>query len=109
MLQGYQEKKASRALAGSKGLLGLTAVREKRGMLDQRVPEVPFLLYICVPLFFILTLPFNARLEISCDEVVRLLTATPSYKQRWNFPSVTQYFQCHLVLHLEPVLLKCTR
>lgn len=44
MLQGYREKKASRALAGSKGLLGLMAVREKRGKLDRRVPEVPFLL-----------------------------------------------------------------
>lgn len=74
MLQGYREKKASRALAGSKGLLGLMAVREKRGMLDQRAPEVPFLLFF---LFFILTLLFNARLEISSDEVVRLLTATP--------------------------------
>ncbi|TWW68540.1 hypothetical protein D4764_19G0003380 [Takifugu flavidus] len=70
-LMGYREKKASRALAGSKGLLGLMAVREKRGMLDQRAPEVPFLLF-----FFILTLLYNARLEISSDEVVRLLTAT---------------------------------
>lgn len=109
MLQGYREKKASRALVGSKGLLGLTAVREKRGMLDQRVPEVPFLLYICFTLFFILTLLFNTRLEISCDEVVRLLMATPSYKQRWNFASVTQYFQRHWLLHLEPVLIKRTR
>lgn len=102
MLQGYREKKASRALAGSKGLLELTAVREKRGMLDQRVPEVPFLLYIWFTLFYILTLPFNARLEISCEGVVGLLTATPSYKQRWNF-------QRQSGLDLEPVLIKRTR
>lgn len=49
MFQGYWEKKASKALAGSKGLLGLMAVREKRGMLDQRDPEVPFLFYIFTP------------------------------------------------------------
>lgn len=46
MLQGYQERRESRALAASKDLWGLMAVKEKRGMLDQKVPEVSFYVFI---------------------------------------------------------------
>lgn len=71
MLQGCQERRASRALAASKGLLGPMAVKEKRGMLDQRVPEVSFPVLI-------LTSLLKARLEIPPDENVGVATATLS-------------------------------
>lgn len=57
MLQGSWEKKASRVPEGSRGLLAPMAVREKKGMLDRRVPEVCFL-------FDIFTLGFNPYLTV---------------------------------------------
>lgn len=71
MLQGYQERRASRALAASKGRSGPMEAKEKRGMLDQRVPEVSFPALI-------LTLLLKASLEIPHDENMGLPTATLS-------------------------------
>lgn len=69
MLQGYWERRASRAPEASKGRLGLMEAKERRGILDQRVPEVSFPVLI-------LTSLIKDRLEIPCDENMGLPMAT---------------------------------